>query len=457
LYAAFLAISLGAVAAIDGVYRSAHPIVRVSTMTNHFVIAPNHIVQGNYVLTPGTSSDYRLVDITGVDGRKYPIDPRTGMARGEISNSNSLSVFAGISASVAHSRIIPVAAYQETNEPELNWFYVRSRHWIEVYSQESRRLVGRFGLNGYTPISSGTPQPFDDEPIAFPSAPVMDIYAFRHRIYRLVSFDATGRFLPIEERKFQLLFQEPEGTQILSIAQADQIEQHASRAYLVTTNHGLQILGGDGSLLASLPSDRRDPSGVMVSVNIVPQVDRNTPNPDHYFFWFWPSDQTKAPINIEVIEVAGNGQIAQRAHLTEAPYRGPSDTPWFGIGTPLPAMALAAHSVSGSDPSAGDRLIVIAFVTALLCAPLGWLIGGRCGRSRREYFGLAVLCFVFGLPGLLTLIALRAWPVRVSCPACGMKRTVDHERCEYCAAPFPPPARDGTEIMDTSETAAQAA
>ncbi|MEO7715448.1 MAG: zinc ribbon domain-containing protein [Capsulimonas sp.] len=457
LYAVLLAVSLGAVAAIDSAYRSMYPAAGATTMTNHFVIAPNHIVQSNYVLNPGTSMNYRLVDTTGVDGKQYPVDPRTGMAKGEISNPSSLSIFESVSVSDVHSQIIPIAAYQETTGPDLKWFYVRSRNWVEVYSQDSRRLVGRFGLNGYVPVSSGAPEPFRDEPVALPSVPVLDIYTFRHRIYRMVSFDAAGRFLPIEQRRFQLLFQEPEGTQILSIARADQIQQHASLAYIVTTNAGLQVLGGDGSLLASLPWTKRDFTGLSVDCNIVTNVDRNTLNPDHYFFWFWPADRTKAPITADVVEVAGNGKIAQRAQVTEPAYHHPADTPWFGIGTPLPAVALAAHSVSGADKSVGDQLMVIAFVTALLCAPFGWLIGVRCAVNRRACFGWALACFILGVPSLLTLIALRSWPARVSCPACGMKRIVDHERCEHCGAPFPPPARDGTEIMDTSETAAHAA
>ena len=52
---------------------------------------------------------------------------------------------------------------------------------------------------------------------------------------------------------------------------------------------------------------------------------------------------------------------------------------------------------------------------------------------------------------VLTLLTLREWPVRVPCPSCGRKRSVQQERCEYCGAEFVRLLPDGTEIFDRAE------
>ena len=62
--------------------------------------------------------------------------------------------------------------------------------------------------------------------------------------------------------------------------------------------------------------------------------------------------------------------------------------------------------------------------------------------------GWTIAGLLLGPAGTLMLIALRDWPAREPCPACGKKRVVDRELCEHCGAPFPPPTPDGTQVFD---------
>ena len=80
-----------------------------------------------------------------------------------------------------------------------------------------------------------------------------------------------------------------------------------------------------------------------------------------------------------------------------------------------------------------------------------------CNRRLREYpFSRGervvwrLLVLVVGPGALLALYALYDWPVKEPCPACGKKRVVNRENCEFCGAPFPAPTPVGKEIFETA-------
>jgi hypothetical protein len=78
-------------------------------------------------------------------------------------------------------------------------------------------------------------------------------------------------------------------------------------------------------------------------------------------------------------------------------------------------------------------------------------------RRRQKQFALpmqpAWIAFLIlgGLPALAGYYWHRRWPVRLPCPACGTSVPRDREMCSECAAEFPPPPRNGLEIMPASE------
>ncbi|BDI34463.1 hypothetical protein CCAX7_65140 [Capsulimonas corticalis] len=461
LYSAFLGLSAAGISATDSVYRSLHAQAAQS-YEQYAVILPNHLVRCEYAPIAGSRTSYDLVGARGLDGHEYRFDSHMRVNGKPLSWPTTLETMDALPwAGETVQHVTPLNSYRELAPPFVCWYYVHSSRLIEIYALDSRRLLGRIGLNGYLPADQGRPAPFDDVPVMLPmdhNRVWADLYVFRSRIYRLISFDAMGRFLPIRERTFSLLHQEPPGAKIVYAAQMSQIDGNASLAYIVMTNRGIELLGGDGSLIYSLPwKPGQSAENTLVDVDIASQIDRGKPNPDHYFFWLRPYRTVARPTVMDVVEVSGEGKVLQQAQITRKASASPAaDTPWFGAALPPFLAAAAAHLTSSGDTPAGPR-IAISVAAAVIAAVLAWLTGIRRAETARVRAVWSVLCLVFGLPALMTLVAFKAWPARVICPACGKRRVVTHEHCEHCGAAFPPPTRDGTEIFEAPEAIAQVA
>src|SRR5262249_2416441 len=93
-------------------------------------------------------------------------------------------------------------------------------------------------------------------------------------------------------------------------------------------------------------------------------------------------------------------------------------------------------------------MLLSAAVSALVC----FLLARRYSFTRLQCLGWALCGLLFGLTGLLLMLALQEWPARVSCPSCGRPRRVDRDSCEHCGAAHAPPAPDGTEIFEPAAT-----
>jgi hypothetical protein len=93
-----------------------------------------------------------------------------------------------------------------------------------------------------------------------------------------------------------------------------------------------------------------------------------------------------------------------------------------------------------------DALIVsLAAVVSLL------VIAALCRRfafGRTATILWMILGLIWGIPGLLTLLALRQFPARVPCPSCGRRRVVTRKFCEHCESPFNNPAMQGVEVFE---------
>ena len=71
--------------------------------------------------------------------------------------------------------------------------------------------------------------------------------------------------------------------------------------------------------------------------------------------------------------------------------------------------------------------------------------------SRSEKIAWRFLMLLMGPGALLALYSLYDWPAKELCPACGKMRVVNRENCEFCGAPFTPPAPTGKEIFEKDE------
>lgn len=142
------------------------------------------------------------------------------------------------------------------------------------------------------------------------------------------------------------------------------------------------------------------------------------------------------------------------------------DDPRFFVSLIMPSAIPAAmyawecaharHSESArmSAESMSDRRAKEGYVYGAICslvwAILGVMIARRRQQSPKARAAWAFAMFWLGIPGLLMMLSMEDFPVRVVCPSCGRKRIVTRETCEYCVAPFPGPPADGTEIFGES-------
>ncbi len=89
-------------------------------------------------------------------------------------------------------------------------------------------------------------------------------------------------------------------------------------------------------------------------------------------------------------------------------------------------------------------VLVTLFLTAAFLF-LAWLHGPS---SWGVVAAWALAVAVFGWAGLFVCALTRRPNPRVTCPSCGRKRPMAGGTCHRCGAPFPPPERDGTEILE---------
>jgi len=114
--------------------------------------------------------------------------------------------------------------------------------------------------------------------------------------------------------------------------------------------------------------------------------------------------------------------------------------------TPSPPIPFLGKAVLVRSWYEGGSCLVGALLALLFC-------NRRLRKypfSRGEKITWRLLMFLIGPGALLALYALYDWPAKEPCPACGKMRVVNRERCEFCGAPFPPPAPTGKEIFETA-------
>jgi hypothetical protein len=117
-----------------------------------------------------------------------------------------------------------------------------------------------------------------------------------------------------------------------------------------------------------------------------------------------------------------------------------------------------AHLLSTRSDAARKRFLLQSWYVlgpGLAMALLALLVCNRRLRkypfSRGEKITWRLLMLLIGPGALLALYALYDWPAKEPCPACGKKRVVNRENCEFCGASFTPPAPTGKEIFEKDE------
>jgi hypothetical protein len=98
-------------------------------------------------------------------------------------------------------------------------------------------------------------------------------------------------------------------------------------------------------------------------------------------------------------------------------------------------------------------MLLSALIAALAC----FFLARRFAFSTAGRVGWLLFGLLWGLAGLLLMLALYEWPARVACPKCRKLRVVTRDTCEHCGAEQSSPEPDGTEIFEPIAVAPQIA
>jgi hypothetical protein len=93
--------------------------------------------------------------------------------------------------------------------------------------------------------------------------------------------------------------------------------------------------------------------------------------------------------------------------------------------------------------------MLVSLVSGLICL----LLARRHAFSRTRAIGWGLCGVVWGVAGLLLMLAVQEWPAHTPCPKCRKLRVVTRDACEHCGAAQAVPEADGTEIYETSSAA----
>jgi hypothetical protein len=346
--------------------------------------------------------------------------------------------------------------------PQQTWYYVLRNRRGEGYSVKTGKLQGVFGPAGFSPRADNGGRRFNDE--------LRNDWQEYYQSDGLLRFQQSVYRLDIRSHKiFSLLTVAKPETIIdagylrsLTLQRTGGPEPSAS-VIVIATSQKLYIVSAAGRLLLSVPVDRSNFIDGSLTVCMTPRHDR-------FFLWHnpsWPRTEWNHRPVATVAEISAQGAVLRQLSLPSLDERERPDEGLPYLFSPVfPPTVMAGGTVyaylrtqlthddsmrqlgQGFYPANWWAMCLIcALVNLILIAPV-YLIARRCAWNKQATWRWALGVYLLGWPGLLMLLALRGWPMRVACPNCGRKRVVTREYCEHCGAAFPPPAHDGTEIIE---------
>lgn len=345
------------------------------------------------------------------------------------------------------------------DQESVSWYYLLSRGRMAGYSWNERRMIGSLGPDGFAPPGAGGVAGFED---AHPPNwwNYNGLLACSHAVYRVDFF----------ERRVRLLYSVGTDDEICGAGEMRIGAGPARRSvFAVATRTRVRILSDDGEVQATLGFH-----------DVIPRLPNlcvtGLPDGSKLFLWYSPSANVPLQQRWQtpgcIVEVAPDGTELARHELP--PLINWAVGRWYDV---LPAVLVPVGFVLGAATfsaaiswlGASDSpyrfavvfqdmyvdpvpVVVLACVLLLVSGLVGvavtLLIARRYAFSGGERLVWGALGFLGGPAGVLTLVALRDWPVRRTCPGCATLRIVTRDSCEHCGAVFAPPARDGTEVFD---------
>jgi hypothetical protein len=376
----------------------------------------------------------------------------------------------------------------ETKPDNEVWWYAPAQGRLLGYNTQSRRPIGGFGPDGFTP-PGGQPGGRFEGPLyhvsRFPEATASPYLAFPAGVYKV----------DFHKRTIQTLFVPAAGETVVWASRWEDEKKKEPLAF-VGTDRAIHVADESGSRVFSAA-----PPGDLRGYRIRSAGRLNEPR--RYWVWLDPpwylGAEALEAMPACVVEYDANGREAGRRVVPPQPGR-PGDArgthprmlvfePSYnvavsGLATPPAEFAVLAGAkqylvgqarandgvevplllpvlfystqffLPGVDslPRAAGRLVFsfasLMLLSAAACGLVCWLLARRHAFSRARQLGWALCGLVWGLAGLLLMLALEEWPAHVECPGCRKRRVVTRETCEHCGAPHAAPAPDGTEIFE---------
>jgi hypothetical protein len=331
------------------------------------------------------------------------------------------------------------------------WYYVHDERYIVGYGTDNAQVIGYITPAGFHAGPDAPADRFTGELPRWASVHDQSMLAFSSDLYKL---DVPGR-------RLVRAFTPPAGETLVSASRSSGPPAEAFDA--IVTTGGLTVLGPDGAPRFSLPLEH-GPADGYVQLNVAWRK-----GPGRYYLRFEPPFQWATPespgVPQHVVEVTPAGEVAARHELPPLPGQAPPPPPRPGesvlVGVASPPVGMAAFFIlapwlqgeptglggSGAADAEIRRAFLATLLSGLACAALTLALARRYAFGRGATVVWTASNFLLGPAGVLTMLAVREWPAREACPACGRRRVVDRERCPACAAPPALPAADGTEIF----------
>jgi hypothetical protein len=336
------------------------------------------------------------------------------------------------------------------------WYYINRQRSLIGYSILARKAVARFGQDGFEPAPAA-PHPF------LPQAIWEDDYGPRHVIY----WDgASLQLVSLTGRKATAL--PPAGAgPVFGIGSAGAL-------FGVARPDRIALYEPTGAPVTTIPYDRDVTRWGNLELGVNPAGDR------FYLRYrpsLWIDEPTRQSMPSYLEELDRQGKVLRAWTLPPLPPRSiavscgdflaqrlQSPAFFFGgiayqkVGALLGSGRLAAVLAQRFGP---DRALtreiaidVAVLSLALAAATLFW--------ARRVYFSWgraaawAVFVLVFNVAGFITFRLAADWPRMVRCPRCRRPRPIHEALCPHCAAPWPEPEFEGTEVFDGAPAMATA-
>lgn len=391
-----------------------------------------------------TMQDNELKAIVDLDGHPL-MDSKTGrpMERREFELNQAVGV-------MVDSRL---------NNPHLyDYSYLKVMRFFNLWNVVNKKLWyvnndGKLvGYDGVTRKFLGTLEPhaLDGTVVNEKFLPPPRQYDYYYRSYYE---DSPTRPLATAGTVYQIDLKARTVKPIYSVTNDDEIggfdEGGFANQIVITTRKTIRLLKADGESILELPYTPAFVEYPQISISYL-----GTNNTDYYknaknfAVKFYPdyrlNEKSGWKMPEHILWITADNQVSRSLDLPvlRQPDIGESWPEKVATALAPPALVIPSEKHLFKFES----LLSCAF--DLVCVVIGWRLTQRYHFSTGAKAGWIILILLLGIPGLLTFLCVQEWPVRETCPNCRKLRVIDREICEYCAAEFAPPEKNGTEIFE---------